>query len=57
MTEEEARKKIEDANGDWEIFTRWISGQTCGLYENGMIDYYEFVIAREEKKMVYFPFK
>ena len=23
----------------------------------GMIDYYEFVIAREEKKMVYFPFE
>jgi len=31
MTLTDARKKIEDAGGNWEVFCKWMNGQTCGF--------------------------
>lgn len=37
--EQEVKKKI--GEGNWEDFCRRIYGQTCGLNEDGTINYYE----------------
>lgn len=46
MKEAEVREKIERAGGSWEVFSDWMAGQTCGLDEDGTIDYYEYDVNR-----------
>ena len=46
MTKNEAKKKIEEAGGSWEAFSRWMYGQTVGVYPSGEIDYYDYDVNR-----------
>ena len=38
MTEQEVKKRIGKQN--WQKFLNWMTGQTCGLYPDGSIDFY-----------------
>jgi hypothetical protein len=47
MTESEARTKIEKAGGSWEIFCKWMYGQTIGINpETNEPDIYEYDVER-----------
>ena len=41
MREQEARTKIEQAGGDWEVFWKWMAGQTVGMNDDGTVDIYD----------------
>ena len=46
MKIEQAKKKIKDAGGDWEVFMEWMSGQTVGLNDDGSTDFYDYDVNR-----------
>ena len=46
MRIDEARKAVEEAGGDWEIFQKWMRGQTVSMYEDGETDIYEWDVER-----------
>jgi hypothetical protein len=46
MRKKDAKEKIEKAGGSWEIFSKWMRGQTCGIYPDGATDYYEYDVNR-----------
>ena len=46
MREVEAKKKIENAGGSWEVFNDWMYGQTVGIYPDGEVDIYEYDVNR-----------
>jgi len=46
MTIKEAQEKITKAGGSVETFNKWMSGQTCGLKEDGTVDIYEYDVDR-----------
>jgi len=45
MTEKEAKKRIEEAGGDYEVFSDWMRGQTMGMI-NGEVDLYDCDVER-----------
>ena len=40
-----AKKRIKKAGGSWQVFRKWMAGQTVGMV-NGEIDYYEYDVSR-----------
>ena len=46
MRIEEAREKIEKAGGDWEVFLKWMEGQTMSLYPDGTTNIYTYDVNR-----------
>ena len=46
MRESEAKRQIEAAGGSWDVFLKWMRGQTVGMYENGETDWYEYDVNR-----------
>jgi hypothetical protein len=42
----EAKIKIKQAGGDWEVFSNWMYGQTCGIDSDGEPDIYECDVDR-----------
>ncbi|MDD5353491.1 MAG: hypothetical protein PHS93_10045 [Candidatus Omnitrophica bacterium] len=46
MNKEQAKQKIEEAGGSWDVFRRWMGGQTVGMNEDGTINYYDYDVNR-----------
>lgn len=46
MTESHVRKILEDHNLTWEEFLKFMEGQTCGLNQDGTIEYYSEDVER-----------
>ena len=46
MTGEEVKKRIKEAGGSIEVFSKWMRGQTVGMYPDGSVDYYEYDVDR-----------
>jgi len=46
MREKEAKIKIKEIGGDWNVFMKWMKNQTVSSYPNGDTDYYDYDVAR-----------
>lgn len=46
MREKEARQKIKDAGGSWDVFEEWMRGQTVGIYPDGETNLYDHDVDR-----------
>ncbi len=46
MRVEEARKKVKEAGGSWEVFENWMVGQTIGVYDDGTPNIYDWDVDR-----------
>lgn len=50
MSEQEVKEEIGVKN--WEKFLQWMRGQTCGLNEDGTINYYDCDVKAFKQKLL-----